>query len=109
MKRINMILLIPLLFNTFASAQESTKSDDKALEKGISLVNEEKYEEALPFINEAISADKENAELYRLLGQILEMLDETEEAIEAWTLCLTLTEDEELEKEAKLHLEALEE
>jgi len=106
------ILPFAISFAQSKSYEDTEKSIEQIREyltKGTELVSQEKYEEALFYVQKAIEIQDDNAELYRLEGQILEMLERTEESIAAWKKCLQTARNDELIKEAKLHLQSLKE
>jgi len=105
------IFLVTLIVLSLGAlyAQEEQKAAGDYLRDGITAMAAEKYSEALTAVQKAIELDPENAEFYRLQGQILEMLDEPDAARTAWKLCLQYAIDEELKKEATIHLQSLEE
>jgi len=107
MNRFLVILVLLTLGSLFA--QEEQKAAGDYLRDGIAAMEAEKYTEALTAIRNAIELDSENAQFYRLEGQILEMLDEPEAARAAWKLCLQYATDDDLKKEATIHLQSLEE
>jgi Flp pilus assembly protein TadD len=103
-----LVTLIILSFSVLYG-QEEQKAAGDYLRDGIAAMEAEKYTEALTAIRNAIELDSENAQFYRLEGQILEMLDEPESARAAWKLCLQYATDDDLKKEATIHLQTLEE
>jgi len=103
-----LVLLIFLILSVLFG-QEKQKTAGDYLRDGIAAMDVEKYTEALTSIQKAIEEDPENAQFYRLEGQILEMLDEPEAARAAWKLCLQYATEDDLKKEATIHLQSLEE
>ncbi len=73
----------------------------------VTCISEEKYEDALKDIQKAIQLQPENAELYRLEGQILEMLGQIDRAITAWENCILYSETDSIKTEAQFHINSL--
>ncbi|MCK5332208.1 MAG: hypothetical protein KAK01_12410 [Candidatus Marinimicrobia bacterium] len=106
------IVAIPILFMGIRGANpadNNTDSDQACnyLSQSLIHIAREEYNEALTLLELALDLQKTNPELYRLAGQVLEMLDRAEEAITAWQKCYDYATEQALRDEAQLHINNL--
>ncbi|MBN1150811.1 tetratricopeptide repeat protein [candidate division WOR-3 bacterium] len=84
-------------FAKSAELDPSSRKSEIALYRGICLVNLERYEEAIPVINEALEgiddADPNKDKLLYNLGLSYNKLEKYQEAVDALTLALDIKED----------------
>lgn len=110
MKKWSILIIALSIFSVLIAAnpeQEKNKKINKLLKKSITAIQEKNYEQALVFIQKVKDLDKENAEIYRMEGQLLEMLKKNKEAISAWESCLKFSKSDSLRKEAEIHIQHL--
>ena len=88
------LLFSVLLFNStcFAQTDESTGSDQSLdpNNKGVSLIKEEKYEEANKFFTEEIKKNETDANAYFNRGTVLWHLNDETQACKDWSYLLAL-------------------
>ncbi len=106
------IFIAPLLFTGVRGvnpADNNVASDQvrNYLSQSLIHITQEEYDEALTLLELALDLQEANPELYRLAGQVLEMLDRTEEAIAAWQKCLDYASEQALRDEAQHHINNL--
>ena len=75
--------------------------------KGLVLLNQEKYQAAVEFVESALSKKPDQPDYLRLAGLLHEKLKEPEKAIIHWKNCLKHAKNDSLRQEAKIHLEIL--
>ena len=75
--------------------------------KTLILIHKKHYNNAIRFIEKAISSKNDKAEYYQLAGQLYENLKNTKLAIQAWEKCHAHAKDTKLFVEAKIHLNYL--
>ena len=75
--------------------------------KALILIHKKHYNNAIQFIEKAISFKNDKAEYYQLAGQLYENLKNTKLAIQAWEKCHAYAKDTKLFVEAKIHLNYL--
>ena len=75
--------------------------------KAVILIHKKHYNNALGFIEKAISGKNDKAEYYQLAAQLYENLKNTKLAIRAWEKCHAYAKDTRLFVEAKNHLNYL--
>jgi len=74
------------------------------LEKAISAIEAGLFKEALKQLDIARVKEPDNAEVYKLKALLYEAINENNNAISAWNNCIKNTKDENLIREAKIHL-----
>lgn len=87
MKKWSLLIITFSIFSVINAAnpkQGKAEKINNMIKKSISSIQDKNYEQALVFIQKAKDIDKENAEIYRMEGQLLEMLRKNKEAISAW-------------------------
>ena len=99
MKKIIMTLFASFLFGI--NNDLLTKATD-ALKVG-------KFEEAIIYINKAQISNQKNPDFFRLKALIHEMLDEPNQAKQAWEKCFKYSKDKNTKREAKIHIKNLSE
>ena len=106
------IVIALLLFTGVRGANPADNNADgdqarNYLSQSLIHITCEEYNEALALLELALELQETNPELYRLTGQVLEMLDRTEEAIAAWQKCHDHATEQALRDEAQLHINNL--
>lgn len=106
------IVAIPILFMGIRGANPADNNADSGqarnyLSQSLIHITHEEYNKALALLELALELQGTNPELYRLTGQVLEMLDRTEEAIAAWQKCHDYAPEQALRDEAQLHINNL--
>lgn len=87
------LFVLCLSVSTFAAggSSEPAKPDSKRLiSKAEGKIYNEKYEEALPLLEEAREVDPDNADIYNLLGFSQRKLGQTDVAMESYKKALQL-------------------
>ena len=97
MKKVFAILFISFLFS----------NDDDLLSKTTRAIEYKKYKEALEYIIKAEDSNQKNPDFFRLKALIYEMLDEADQAKEAWKMCYKYSKDINMKREAKIHIQNL--
>ncbi len=101
------ILLSFSILGATTAGQEQTENINDLIKKSVIAIQDQDYEQALIFIQEAKDIDTKNAEIYQMEGQILEMLGKKEDAINAWDNCLKYADSDSLKNEAEVHIKHL--
>ena len=97
LKNIFAILFISFLFG----------NDIDLLHKATRAIEEKKYKEALKYINKAENSNKKNPDFFRLKALLYEVLGEPDLAKKAWERCYKFSEDTNMKREAKIHIQNL--
>ncbi len=102
-------LIAPLLFLGLMSPVVPAEQQEvnELVSESLEHLQQEDYDAALKCLEKALLIKDSDPALYRLQGQILEILEQPEAAIVAWQKCLELANDQELGAEAKHHIENL--
>ncbi len=103
---LSLLLSFSILDATIAERGQTEKIND-SIKKSVIAIQDQDYEQALIFIQEAKDLDTKNAEIYQMEGQILEMLGKNEDAINAWENCLKYADSDSLKNEAEVHIKHL--
>jgi flagellar motor switch protein FliG len=80
------------------SVQDASSSRPDAasyLSYGSQLYSEEKYQEAIPYLQYAVELDQSNVEAYQILGNCYYSLGMTQEALQCYEVLLALTPQDE--------------
>ncbi|MCH7612610.1 MAG: hypothetical protein IIB95_11050 [Candidatus Marinimicrobia bacterium] len=101
------LLLFFSILNAAMADEDKTESINNLLKKSIVAIQDQHYKEALTFIHQAKNIDSKMADIYRLEGQLLEMLGNIDEAIIAWQNCIKYADSETIIEEAEVHLNHL--
>jgi tetratricopeptide (TPR) repeat protein len=104
-----LVLCVLLAAVLYALPQPDSDKTARLVQSGLAAMSRGEYQQALDYIDQALKADPKNAELYRLKGQLLETLKCPREAITAWKSCLANTRNDTLIREAKQHIDNLQE
>lgn len=109
MKFLKFCICIFSLF-LFLSGTENTEKEKQILvQNTIQAIHDHQYTDALKLIRQAKSFAPEDPEIYRLEGQLLEILDNRSAALIAWKMCLKFAQSNQLIHEAKIHINHLNE
>ena len=77
------------------------------IERAISAMEIGLYEESLKQLERALSLEPGNAQIYKLKALLYEAINENQNAINSWNKCIQTSKDQNLIKEAKVHLDYL--
>jgi tetratricopeptide (TPR) repeat protein len=101
--RSSLVLIIASIsFSVFAFGQS-----ENHLKRAISAMETGLFEESLRQLNYALNDDPKNAQVHKLKALLYEALEKKEKAIEAWNDCIRYSKDQNMIKEAKIHLNHL--
>ena len=99
---------ITILFITFSILREPIYSQSGTyLKEAISAMEAGLFKEALKQLDIARVKEPDNAEVYKLKALLYEAINENNNAITAWENCIKNTNNKNLIREAKIHLEYL--
>ena len=101
------LLLSFSILNATDAEQDKPEKINDLIKKSIVAIQDQHYEHALTFIQQAKDLDPKMADIYRLEGQLLEMLGNIDEAIIAWQNCIKYADSETIIEEAEVHLNHL--
>ena len=96
------IIIISILLSVFTYGQS-----DNHLKRAISAMETGLFEESLKQIDHALNDDPRNAQVHKLRALLYEALEKKGEAIEAWNDCIRYSKDQNMTKEARIHLNYL--
>jgi len=82
-------------------------TDNNLLTKAVNAMKQGNYKEALDNINKANSENLKNPDIYRMKALIHETLDNKAKAKKAWKKCLKYSTDNNMKREAKIHIKNL--
>ncbi len=94
------IISISLSVFTFGQSENHLKRAISAMETGL-------FEESLKQLNYALNNDPKNAQVHKLRALLFEALEKKEEAIKAWNDCIRYSKDQNMIREARIHLNYL--
>ena len=96
------IIILSISFSVFVYGQSDNhpKRAISALETGL-------FEESLKQIDHALNDDPRNAQVHKLRALLYEALEKKGKAIEAWNDCIRYSKNQNMIKEAKIHLNHL--
>ena len=97
MKKIFAILFISFLYS----------NNIDLLSNATLAIKNKEYKKALAHINEAEKNNQKNPDFFRLKALVYEMLDEPEQAKKAWKRCYKFSDDTNIKREAKIHIQNL--
>ena len=101
-KKINLIICLLIIFLNPIYLQSG-----KHLENAISAMQAGLFKEALKQLDIAVVKEPKNAEVHKLKALLYEAINENQNAISSWNNCLINTKDDNLIKEAKIHIDHL--
>ena len=82
-------------------------NDSDFLSKATRAIKNKKYEEAIMHINKAEDSNQKNPDFFRLKALLYETLGEPDLAKKAWKRCYKFSEDKNMKREAKIHIQNL--
>ena len=94
------ITSISLSVFTYGQSENHLKRAISAMETGL-------FEESLKQIDHALNDDPRNAQVHKLKALLYEALEKKRKAIEAWNDCIRYSKDQNMIKEARIHLNYL--
>ena len=94
------ITLLSLSVFTYGQSENHLKRAISAMETGL-------FEESLKQLNYALNDDPKNAQVHKLRALLFEALEKKEKAIKAWNDCIRYSKDQNMIKEARIHLNYL--
>ena len=94
------IASISFSVSTYGQSENHLRRAISAMEIGL-------FEESLKQLNYALNDDPENDQVHKLRALLYEALEKKEKAIEAWNDCIRYSKDQNMIKEAKIHLNHL--
>ena len=94
------IISISLSIFTYGQPENHLKRAISAMETGL-------FEESLKQLNYALNDDPKNAQVHKLRALLFEALEKKEKAIKAWNDCIRYSKDQNMIKEARIHLNYL--
>ena len=98
----SIIIIISILLSVFTYGQS-----DNHLKRAISAMETGLFEESLKQLNYALNDDPKNAQVHKLRALLFEALEKKEKAIKAWNDCIRYSKDQNMIKEARIHLNYL--
>ncbi|NQU28103.1 MAG: hypothetical protein HQ528_07440 [Candidatus Marinimicrobia bacterium] len=108
LRKVSILLITVNLIFTFSLG--TTAGEDQVREyiaQCLVHIEQNEFAEALVSLDAALLLQEINPELYRLQGQVLEILERPDEAVTAWENCLKFTDDPVLREESIRHIENL--
>ena len=101
--------IFPLIFlSTFFLSFSFSQQKDH-LHRAISAMEIGLFDESLEQLNKALKTDPTNAQIFKLKALLYEALNDNENAIISWDKCIKYSKDKNMTKEAKIHLDYLNE
>ena len=94
------ITSISLSVFTYGQSENHLKRAISAMETGL-------FEESLKQIDHALNDNPKNAQVHKLRALLYEALEKKEKAIKAWNDCIRYSKDQNMIKEARIHLNYL--
>ena len=94
------ITSISLTVFTYGQSENHLKRAISAMEIGL-------FEESLKQLKYALNDDPKNAQVHKLRALLFEALKKKEKAIKAWNDCIRYSKDQNMIKEARIHLNYL--
>tara|TARA_Y100000768_G_scaffold125559_1_gene93071 strand:- start:472 stop:810 length:339 start_codon:yes stop_codon:yes gene_type:complete len=98
------IIIASISLSVFAYSQS-----ENHLKRAISAMEIGLFEESLKQLNYALNDDPKNDQVHKLRALLYEALEKKEKAIESWNDCIRYSKDQNMIKEAKIHLNHLNE
>ena len=96
------IIIVSISFSVVVYGQS-----DNHLKRAISAMETGLFEESLKQLNYALNDDPKNAQVHKLRALLYEALEKKGKAIEAWNDCIRYSKNQNMIKEAKIHLNHL--
>ena len=104
-KSITSILYIIIISISLSAAAHSQSKD--YLKRAISAMEIGLFEESLKQLNYALKDDPKNAQVHKLKALLYEALGKKDNAIKSWNDCIRYAKDQNMIKEAEIHLNYL--
>ena len=104
-KSITSILYIIIISISLSAAAHSQSKD--YLKRAISAMEIGLFEESLKQLNFALRDDPKNAQVHKLKALLYEALGKKDNAIKSWDDCIRYAKDQNIIKEAEIHLNYL--
>ena len=105
LKLIKPILYITIISISLSVAAYSQSKDH--LKHAISAMEIGLFEESLKQLNYALKDDPKNAQVHKLKALLYEALGKKDNAIKSWNDCIRYAKDQNMIKEAEIHLNYL--
>ncbi len=96
------IIITSISLSVFAYGQSKNH-----LKRAISAMETGLFEESLKQLSYALNDDPKNAQVHKLRALLFEALEKKEKAIKAWNDCIRYSKDQNIIKEARIHLNYL--
>ena len=94
------IISISLSVGAYSQSKDHIKRAISAMEIGL-------FEESLKQLNFALRDDPKNAQVHKLKALLYEALGKKDNAIKSWDDCIRFAKDQNIIKEAEIHLNYL--
>ena len=94
------ITSISLSVFTYGQSENHLKRAISAMETGL-------FEESLKQLNYALNDDPKNAQVHKLKALLFEALEKKDKAVHSWNDCIRFAKDQNMIKEAEIHLNYL--
>ena len=105
LKSIKSILCIIIISISLSAVAHSQSKD--YLKRAISAMEIGLFEESLKQLNFALRDDPKNAQVHKLKALLYEALGKKDNAIKSWDDCIRFAKDQNIIKEAEIHLNYL--
>ena len=105
LKLIKPILYITIISTSLSVAAYSQSKD--YLKRAISAMEIGLFEESLEQLNYALRDNPKNAQVHKLKALLYEALGKKDKAIKSWDECIRYAKDQNIIKEAEIHLNYL--
>tara|TARA_B100000609_G_C16886160_1_gene267305 strand:+ start:192 stop:524 length:333 start_codon:yes stop_codon:yes gene_type:complete len=103
-KHILSLIFLLTFFLNFSFSQQKNH-----LQRALSAMEIGLFDESLEQLNKALKTDPTNAQIFKLKALLYEALNDNENAIISWDKCIKYSKDKNMTKEAKIHLDYLNE
>ena len=101
-------IILSMIISIFSSKFIFGNQNDY-LERAIAAMEIGLFDESLEQLNNALKLDPKNAQIHKLKALLYEALNDNENAINSWNKCINFSENQDTIKEARIHLEYLNE
>jgi len=102
-----LLIAVCLIFSFRGGATNGEDQVREYIAQCLVHIEQNEFVEALVSLDAALLLQGTNPELYRLQGQVLEILERPDEAVSAWKNCQKFTDDPVLREESIRHIENL--
>jgi outer membrane protein OmpA-like peptidoglycan-associated protein/Tol biopolymer transport system component len=93
MKKLFVILQLVVALSAFGQGQRTVNQSDLALKKGKEFYDDDKYADAIPYLEQALQSNPESAEILYKLGMSYRYTEKYDEAIIHFTKLESIDED----------------